>query len=245
MENQPDVTGMWNLQPFRDGLIAQAWDQQRSFLIFYDGAEWSEIELPDDTLGMPYHDVQFLATSGDVGLVTTVQWSEGYEPGPEAHHAWLIEPGEPPRETSLPPGLTETDDTIGLVGSDEGFLVATAQFGSPRTMTIWFSPNGEDWTELAATTTIENAAYVWNLQRHHDKLFVVGEGAETNCGTTDDGGSFCQQLVGLWSSPDGADWERVFTTSGENTDTPMGAPALFRSWKSVSDMDSTACLLAL
>lgn len=214
----PNVTGMWNLQRFRDGLIAQAWEQERSFLVIYDGSDWGELELPSFESAQ-YFDVRDLATSGDHTLVVTVGWNEGYEAGPDAHQAWLIGPDNVPRQTNLPIGFWDSNESIGLVGSDEGFVLGTAQNGSPRSMRIWFSSDGYEWDEIAATTSIENAVYVWHLQRHSNRYFVVGEGAETNCATIDDDGSFCEQLVGLWSSPDGADWERVFTASGE----PVGA----------------------
>jgi hypothetical protein len=218
MDNQPNVTGMWNLQPYRDGLIAQAWEEERSYLAFYDGNEWSEIELPR-VESAPYFDVRYLATSGDKTLVVTVGWSEGYAAGPDAHQAWLIGPDNVPSQANLPIDLWENDESIGLVGSDEGFVLGTAEYGSPHSMQIWFSQDGYDWAEVAAKTSIEDAAYVWNLQRHQDTFFVVGEGAETNCINASDGGDVCGQVVGMWSSPDGADWKRVFTTSGE----PVGA----------------------
>jgi hypothetical protein len=218
MEDQPDADGMWNLQPYRNGLIAQAWEQERSFLAFYDGGKWGEIEIPTGD-SAEYFDVRYLVTAGNKTLLITVAWSEGYGAGPDAHQAWLIGPDNVPQPASLPVGFWEGDDTIGLAGSDEGFVLATTSHGSPRSLQIWFSQDGQEWREIAATTSIENAAYIWNLQRHQDTFFVVGEGAETNCRANEDGGNFCQQLIGLWSSPDGADWERVFTASGE----PVGA----------------------
>ena len=214
MAGPRNVTGMWNLQPFRDGLIGQAWDMERSFLVHYDGSRWDELQLPS-VESAPFLDVRYLATSGDTTLVVTVGWSEGYEAGPDAYQAWLIGPDNVPKQANLPIDFWQSEESIGLVGSDEGFLLATVQAGSPRSMKVWFSPDGYEWSEMAATTSIENAAYVWNLQRHNDRYFVVGEGAESNCSTTEDGNNVCQQLVGLWSSPDGADWERVFTASGE------------------------------
>jgi hypothetical protein len=152
-------------------------------------------------------------------LVVTVKWSESYEAGPDAYRAWLIDPDNVPQPANLPAGFWEGGESIGLAGWDEGFLLATADYGSPRSLQIWFSQDGQEWEEIAATTSIENAAYIWNMQRHRDTFFVVGEGAETTCQAGGDGSNFCQQLVGLWSPPDGADWERVFTTSGE----PVGA----------------------
>jgi hypothetical protein len=212
MADQPDVTGLSNLRSFRNGLIAQGWEGERSFLTVYDGKEWGEIELPSGESG-PYFDVRYLATSGDDTLIITVGWSEGYAAGPDAYQAWLIGPDNEPRLANLPIGFWESDGSIGLVGSDEGFVLGTAQSGSPQSMQIWFSQNGYDWEEIAATTSIENASYIWNLQRHQDNFYVVGEGAEANCSHINDG--FCQQIGGLWSSADGTDWARVVTASGE------------------------------
>jgi hypothetical protein len=79
----------------------------------------------------------------------------------------------------------------------------------PNDMTIWHSGQGSEWTEVAVTTSIEDAAFVWNLQRHRNRYFVVGEGAESSCND-----EFCDQLVGMWSSPDGSAWDRVLTQSG-------------------------------
>ena len=38
---------------------------------------------------------------------------------------------------------------------------------------------------------------------------------------------------------------RVCTKPGQSTETPMGAPTAWRSLKSVSEMATTACLVAL
>jgi hypothetical protein len=82
-------------------------------------------------------------------------------------------------------------------------------------MSVWHSPNGHDWALIAETASIEDAAYVWNFQHHFTEYFVVGEGAETSCSTSGDDGVACQNLAGLWSSPDGVAWDRVLTTAGE------------------------------
>ncbi len=211
MSGQPDFDGLWNLQPLRDGLIGQAWERERSFLTFYDGDEWTAIDLPGSEEAGRFYDVGHLATSGETALVVTFEWSEDSMGSPEFRQAWLIGPDNVPRRTTLPAAPFSADaDIMGLEGSDEGFLLGTIQ-GWPPSLRIWLSPDGYDWDEVAATTVIEETGYIWNLQRHKGRYFAVGEGTHTDCSTGP-----CEQL---WSSPDGGEWERVVTTSGE----PVGA----------------------
>ena len=216
MADQPDFDGLWNLRPFRDGLIGQAWEQERSFLAFYDGDGWTAIDLPGAEAAEGFYDVGYLATSGETTLVVTFEWSEDHEGGPGLRQAWLIGPDGVPQETSLPAAFSEQADTIALEGSDEGFLLGAIQ-SWPRSIQIWFSPDGYNWDEVAAATGIEIATYIWNLQSHNNRYFVIGE--DYNCLTAGGDSSVCEHPIGLWSSPDGADWERVLTTSGE----PVGA----------------------
>jgi hypothetical protein len=208
------VSSMWNLQPFRDGLIGQAWHQESQFLVYFDGSTWTTINLPEPPNGR-FNDVSQIAVSGDRLMVLTQYWSGS---GNELldMQAWMLGNDGALELVALLPERSPEEETLGLVGYDEGFLLASARFGSARQMVVWSSTDGQTWTELGATTTLDEATYVWNLQRHRDKFFVVGEGAETACSTTESGGDECTRRVGMWSSPDGTNWARVFTSSGES-----------------------------
>ena len=209
----PDVNGMYNLQPLGDGLLAQAWRQERSLLFYYDGDEWTEIEIEIADGGGDYYDFSYLATSGDTAMVFATEWNEQGD-GPVSRHAWRIGADRVARSVSLPTDIAWNDANIGIAGSEEGFVLAVTHYGAPGTLQVWFTADGDSWREIASTTTIANAAFLWNLQRHEDRYFVVGEAAETTCSADGDGVN-CERLVGLWSSPDGADWDRVLTMSGE------------------------------
>jgi hypothetical protein len=208
----PDaIDSIWNVEPYRDGLVAQAWDD-RSFLLVFDGDEWSEIEFPDEA--GDYVEVTNLAVSGDTILAFTGSWTEEAH-GLVASNAWLVGPDRVPRQTTLPPEISWSEETMGLVGSEEGFVLATSQYGTPTSPTIWHSSDGKVWSLIARRTSIDDALYVWGFQHHLTEYFVVGEGAETRCTTTEEQGQICQQLFGLWSSPDGAAWDQVLTDAGE------------------------------
>lgn len=208
----PDVQSLWSFGPYQDGLVARAWRDDTTLLLTFDGDEWSEIEfLPEVAGNLSLMD---LAVSGDTMMVLTGTWhDEGH--GWESIDAWLIGPDLVPLRIQLPTDIDWEENTIGLVGSDEGFVLATTPYDTPRSMEVWHSPEGQSWTQIAATTAIEDATYVWDFQGHRNSYFVVGEGAETRCSSIGDGVSNCQQLVSLWSSPDGVAWDQVLTRSGE------------------------------
>lgn len=213
MDSPPDVESMWSFLPYREGLLARAWNDVRSLLLVFDGEEWSEIAFPTPPAG-GYFEVFDLAASGDTILALTGSVSEqGY--GSEASDAWLIGADGVPQKTSLPPYLDTSGERLELVGSEEGFVLATSQYGTPTSMSVWHSTDGRNWSSVAETVAIEDVAHVWNLQHHFTEYFVVGDRGETSCSGTEDDGVICQNLVGLWSSPDGVAWDRVLTTSGE------------------------------
>ncbi len=216
MEMPEGVTSLWQLQPFRDGLIGQAWYDDVPLLILYDGQAWSEIAIAAPPEGL-HRNIAQMAAHADTLLVVTQDWSETGTDEPNSQ-AWLMGASNALVPVDLPLDLPFEsgwyDQSIGIAGDAGGFLLATAGYDAQQ-MSIWHSPDGRTWTELAARTTLDNAAYVWNLQQHRDKYFVVGEGIETVCSDLADGSNVCTNLLSLWSSPDGQDWARVFTSSGE------------------------------
>jgi hypothetical protein len=206
----PEVESMWNLHAFRGGFLAVAWRADEQVLLLHDGTEWSEIEIPGaDGLNTYLMDV---ATSGDSIFAVTGSWSE--DRGPDAQQAWVIGMDNIPRPAALPPTPAAEYDILELVGSEDGFVLSTVEYGTAETLAVWHSTDGMSWTAIGGSTSIDDAAFVWNLQQHRGRYFIVGEGAEVVCSPSAEG-EICEQPVGLWTSPDGGAWHRVVTVSGE------------------------------
>lgn len=228
MQSPPGVDGMWQLQPFGDGFVAQGWKQNESMLLIFDGTEWTEVTFPLPE-GADDGGIAHITVSGDRILVLTETW--GFQ-GPGDRQAWLVTSDNLPRLVTLPDDALTDYGPLGLAGSDEGFVIATSIGDRGDNVSVWHSNDGTGWTQIAESASIDNAQYVWNLQQHRSKYFVVGEGLETTCTTTTASGEVCQQLVGLWTSPDGVAWDRVMTQTGEQLATyevasgPLGLAAV-------------------
>ncbi|MDJ0953469.1 MAG: hypothetical protein QNJ81_07300 [Acidimicrobiia bacterium] len=215
----PDgAMGIWRLQPFAGGVVGESWLGDGLRLVHYDGAEWSEVELE---IPHPEHlDTVSLAVSGDRMMVVTSSWSES--DGSRSVQAAVLGPDFSPRPVNLPPRNSWEETNIEVAGSDDGFLLTASSWHGVRTnLNIWHTTNGADWRLLAESQALDDAQYVWNLQEHRSRYFVVGDTAELRC-SADDEESWCMNLMGLWSSPDGVDWDRAFTEDGE----PVAARAV-------------------
>ncbi|MEA2000697.1 MAG: hypothetical protein U9N84_02230 [Actinomycetota bacterium] len=205
------IESMWQLQPFGSGFVAQGWRQSESVLLLFDGVEWTEVTFPP-LEGGGDGGLSHMAVSRDRILVFTETWDHE---GPGERQAWLVGTDLTPRRASTPDDALTDYGPLGLVGSDEGFVVTTSTGNRGDNISVWHSGDGTVWSQIAESASIDDARYVWNLQRHRSTYFVVGEGLETTCSTTLDSGEICQQSVGLWTSPDGVAWDRVVTKTGE------------------------------
>ncbi len=222
------IQSMWQLQPYRGGFVAQGWRENESVLLFFDRATWTEVALPpleDGVEGGP----GLMAVSGDRILVFIETWE--YD-GPQARQAWLVGTDLTLRQATMPDEALTLSGDLGLVGSDDGFIVATSTGDNGGHISVWHSANGEHWTQIAESAAIDDAQYIWNLQQHRGRYFVVGQGLETTCWTTLESGEICQQAVAMWTSPDGVAWDRLVTKSGvplatyEIADGPLGLAAV-------------------
>jgi hypothetical protein len=204
-----DTEWMWNVMPFREGLVAEGWEFDEPLLLLFDGTEWSSVPIPredeDGDFGLSR-----MATSGDELLVLTDSWTET---GPSDSAAWVLDANDTFRKVDLPEEISAIENTIGLVGSEEGYVLATSQHG--RGMMLWQSDLGDTWTPITDSDSLDDVEAVWNLERHGNKYFVAGQGDELKCTQTPENGTACAPSFGLWSSSDGSTWDRVYTTGGD------------------------------
>ncbi len=207
-----DAHNLWQPTQFRDGWVAQAWQEGgKRVLVYFDGSAWSEIDLPEAPEGW-FLEVTNLAASGDLLLLTTVQWSEADSDPPESD-AWLLDGDGALRRVELPAGTDE--HATSLVGTEEGFLLASARFASPENLTVWRSLDGFTWTQLGDASGLEGAQTVWVFQQHRGRLFAAGERAGMNHCHTPAADPDCRHVLATWSSLDGQQWEPVLTSTGE------------------------------
>ncbi len=208
----PDhVEGIWDLQPFAAGVIGQTWSEGEVSLVFFDGAAWTEIPLQPPE-GNQYLDLVRVAVARDRALVIAGWWSDE---GIILNEAMIIEPDLTVRTADLPPNGSWGDSNIELAGSDAGFLLgSTSYFATNGDLKVWHSGDGQDWVLVTESSSLDDVQYVWNLQEHRSRYFVVGDTAELRCSSQAEERN-CVSLMGLWSSPDGAAWDRVITESGE------------------------------
>jgi hypothetical protein len=228
MQSPEGIESMWQLQPYRDGFVAQGWRAGKPVLLIFNGTEWTEVPFPlpeDGTNAVPGS----MAVSGDRMLLFIETWGND---GPQAPKAWLVGTDLTLRPAAMPEEALTNSGNLGLVGSDDGFVVATSSGSNSDHISVWHSVDGESWTQIAESASIDDAQYVWNLQQHRDRYFVVGQGLETTCWTTLESGEICQQAVAMWTSPDGVAWDRLVTKSGvplasyEIADGPLGLAAV-------------------
>jgi hypothetical protein len=207
--------GLAEIQPFHEGLIATVYGQATVELAYYDGSDWTMIPIADPDEAS-YLDVARVAVAGDRVMVISGWWQED---GFLLNQAAILGTDLIPQAVALPPEESWAETNIQIAGSDEGFVLGTSSwFPSDPGLSIWYTADGLEWTVLAETGALEDAQFVWNLQQHRSRYFVVGEGTEMRC-TASAAGENCVSLIQLWSSPDGVAWDRVITETGEPVST--------------------------
>ncbi|MDJ0664035.1 MAG: hypothetical protein QNJ75_05710 [Acidimicrobiia bacterium] len=206
-----DVEGVWDLKPFAGGLLGQAWFEGKLRLVHFDGTAWSDVAIPPPDSSV-HQELSRIAVSGDRALVVT--WWDG--PGGIIHNGAVLNTDLEAISLTLPEGFsTPFENSFELAGSEAGFVVAVGDYyGTVDDLALWTSSDGTDWRLLAQTSSLDNAQYIWNLQQHRSQYFVVGDTLEMHCSPRGEEGN-CTNVVGLWSSTDGVDWERVRTETGE------------------------------
>lgn len=219
----PDVDNVFDLHSFQGGLAAQAWRADQLLLVFFDGSSWSEVALPAPS--SDYYGFR-VASTGDRLLAIA--------DAPSRQSAWLVDGDHRLRETALP--LDFTGEIMGLGGSEDGFVLA-APVASTGVI-IWYSGDGAHWERIVASAPLDDVQWFWNLERHRSRYFVVGQDVESRCLTSAELGTYCSQLVHLWSSPDGGAWDQVRTDKGESVASsqvgsgPLGLVALGQDYYS-------------
>jgi hypothetical protein len=204
------VESVWSLQPFLDGVVGQGWVAGRPSVVYFDGTDWTVLELPRDEVGQ--QDLMHLSAREDRALVVGGTWGE--ESGPSVENAWIMGPDLVLDPVDLPPLGEWTEVNVGLAADDNGFILSVTDFFDSRDLSIWHTTDGSDWRLIAESAGIEDASYLWNLQQHRSQYFVVGEGMEMRCTADGGGGEICESAIGLWTSPDGVAWDRVLTQAG-------------------------------
>lgn len=209
-----NVDWMWNIMPFRDGLVAEGWGPgplsegwgiDAPVIVIFDGTQWSTLSIPrDDTGGNA--GLSRMAVNGGELLVLTESWTDD---GPPAHAAWVLGGDDVFRNVELPEDLRDLYEIIGLVARDGEYVLGAAQNG--RGLTLWRSRNGDEWSRLGDSVSPEGAEFVWNLEQHHDEYFAMGE-TEAACEPNE---FPCETMVGVWHSPGGTTWDRLLTGGGE------------------------------
>jgi hypothetical protein len=208
----PGVTGLYDLHPFGNGLAAQVWRDDQPYLGLFDGSEWSEIPLPAPS--SEYYGYR-LASTGDRILVAA--------DSPVSRSAWLVDDGHRLEPTSLPVGYS--GGILGLTATEEGFALAAPVASSG--IVIWYSTDGSHWEHLVESARLDDLQSLWNLEQHRSRYFVVGQGIESRCVSDDGSATYCDQVIRLWSSPDGTTWDQVLTSGGESVATSRVASGPF------------------
>ncbi|MCP3998052.1 MAG: hypothetical protein GY722_23775, partial [bacterium] len=208
--------GIWDLKPFAGGVLGQSWIQGRPQLLYFDGSSWQEVAIspPESPV---FQEMTSIAVSGDRALVMTSWWGE--QDG-LVHNAELLSPDLETTWIELPEALRNYEDgLINLTGTDDGFLVAVGgNPGARDDLAVWTTTDGTDWRLLTQTSSLDDAQFIWNLQEHRSRFFVVGDTLELRCASQEEE-SNCMNVSGLWSSTDGTEWDRVRNESGEPIET--------------------------
>lgn len=207
----PDVNSLWSPIPFRGGLIAIA-RHEKPALVLFDGSTWSEVPIPhaEDNQQSVY-----LVPNGDEALVVTSRWTT--DDTPPTFELWKLSANDT-MSPVLDPWTDESPWPIGFAPLGDGYIVATTAEPPSAEVTFLYTDDGTSWTQLADTTSIPDAAYVWHLAKHGEKLLLFGQLDETRC-TNDGRGQDCDEVSGLWTSVDGYSWE----PAGAGPEGPIGS----------------------
>ena len=207
------LESIWEMKPYRGGIVGQGYGANAVWLMHFDGTTWTEIPLTPanaEPLGGAW-----IAVSEDTVFAMRGYWQdEGFL----ITEASVIGPDLIPRPAALPPVDTWDNVGIELAGSESGFVLATTDYTTSSEMTVWHSADGTQWTLLADSQKLEDAQYLRQVQNHRSQYFVVGDAAEMVCSNLSDGRD-CILLSNLWRSPDGTAWEKVLTDTGHAVST--------------------------
>jgi hypothetical protein len=198
----PEVDSMFNIVPFRNGLISAAWDDDSSVVTIFDGDEWTSLPLADQG---EFQSVAHIVPKGDAALLVTAAWIDDNAPP-------LFDVVMLGSDNTLTPGVVPWDEDypypMGVVAFGDGYLVATVPQPPASDFRVSYTEDGANWTVLNDSVELEGAGYVWRMDRHRNRLLVFGELDEPVC--TDTGsGQTCRSVQAVWTSQDGIEWTNV------------------------------------
>lgn len=196
------------LHAFGSGWVSAAWRSDQPVLVFYDGINWKEISL----LSVDQDGFVDIAVSGDQILAVIARWTDdGF---PDESRAVLIGSDLIPVPASMPTEYDWFNHNLGLAGNEDGFLLAMEDSFQSSSLTVWHTTDGDSWSVVSESSSIDDAMTLFNMQGHQSQYFVVGQTLERRCFKAADGET-CSLPLGLWASPDGDEWARLITRGGE------------------------------
>lgn len=208
-----DLESIWDLRPIGDELVGEAWAADAAILVFFDGTDWSRVTVGTADSGT-YPSFDSLAVSGDTALAILRYWSEteGLIAEPQA---WLVGPDRTLQTAPPPPHPPSAEYPVSVSGTDDGYILAVIDPEAAVTA-MWHSEDGMSWSLLNDAVDFGDAQLFWGLQSHFGRYYLAGEAPECEGNGAE---NECRYAVSLWSSSDGAAWDRVTTSAGQ----PLGA----------------------
>ncbi len=119
-----------------------------------------------------------------------------------------------------PPWSDEDGWPIGVASLNGEYVMAVVSDPTSDEFRPHRSEDGLTWDPLTESVKLEEAVYLWRMDRHGDGLLVFGELREQRC--TDAGaGSSCAPVQAIWQSDDGIEWKLVESLASRPIVSPL------------------------